>query len=74
MRASSITGTTFKFFKNKGSTKLSARVTYEAATMKATLNPTNNLRKGLTYKTVGPTGAKDVAGNPLDQNSTTKGL
>ena len=75
MRASSINGKTFKLFKKKGSTKkLSARVTYNAATKKATLNPTASLRKGLTYKAVVSPGAKDVAGNRLDQKRTTKGL
>ena len=75
MRASSINGKTFKLFKKKGSTKkLSARVTYNAATKKATLNPTTSLRKGLTYKAVVTTGAKDVAGIRLDQKRTTKGL
>jgi hypothetical protein len=75
MRASSINGKTFKLFKKKGSTKkLSARVTYNAATKKATLNPTTSLRKGLTYKAVVSPGAKDVAGKSLDQKRTTKGL
>jgi len=75
MRASSINGKTFKLFKKKGSTKkLSARVTYNAATKKATLNPTTSLRRGLTYKAIVTTGAKDVAGSRLDQKRTTKGL
>jgi hypothetical protein len=76
MRASSITGKTFKLFKKKGSTtkKLSARVTYDAATKKATLDPTTSLRRGVTYEAVVTTGAKDASGNSLDQNPTTKGL
>ena len=76
MRASSITGNTFKLFKKEGSNakKLSARVSYNAATKKATLDPTNSLRRGVTYKAVVSTGAKDVAGNPLDQNPTAEGL
>jgi hypothetical protein len=46
MRPSSITGKTFELFKKKGSTKkLSARVTYDAAAKKATLDPTTSLRK-----------------------------
>ena len=75
MRASSINTKTFKLFKKKGSTKkLSARVTYNAATKKATLNPTTSLRKGLSYKAVLSPGAKDVAGKSLDQKRTAKGL
>jgi len=75
MRASSINTKTFKLFKKKGSTKkLSARVSYNAATKKATLNPTTSLRKGLSYKAVLSPGAKDVAGKALDQKRTAKGL
>ena len=67
----------FKLFnKNKGSNtnKLSARVSYNAATKQATLDPTTSLRRGVTYKAVVTTGAKDVAGNQLDQNPTKIGL
>jgi hypothetical protein len=74
MKASSINGKTFKLVKKGSTKKLSARVTYNAATKKATLNPTASLRKGLTYKAVVTTGAKDVAGSRLDQKRTTKGL
>src|SRR5215204_452246 len=75
MRASSINTKTFKLFKKKGSTKkLSARVSYNAATKTATLNPTTSLRKGLSYKAVLSPGAKDVAGKALDQKRTAKGL
>jgi hypothetical protein len=75
MRASTITGNTFKLFRNKGSTKkISARVSYNAATKQATLDPTNSLRRGVTYKAVVSTRAKDVAGNSLDQNPAAEGL
>jgi hypothetical protein len=74
MMASSINATTFKLFRKGSTTKLSAAVRYDAATRQATLDPTNNLRLGTTYKAVVSTGAKDVAGNPLDQTSTTTGL
>jgi hypothetical protein len=49
-------------------------VSYSAATHKATLNPTNSLRRGVTYRTVVSTGAKDLAGNRLDQNRSLSGL
>jgi N-acetylglucosamine-6-sulfatase len=74
MMAPSINGTTFKLFKKGSTTKLSASVSYDGATKKATLDPTNNLRLGTTYKAVVTTGAKDLAGNSLDQISTTTGL
>ena len=70
MMTSSINGTTFKLFKKGSTTKLSASVSYDGATKKATLNPTNNLRLGTTYKAVVSTGAKDVAGNQLDQDQS----
>jgi TolB protein len=74
MMASSINETTF-FIKEQGSnTKLGAAVSYDAATDKATLNPTNSLQSGATYKAVVTTGATDVAGNSLDQDDTTAGL
>jgi dipeptidyl aminopeptidase/acylaminoacyl peptidase len=76
MRASSVNATTFELFeKKKGSTnkKLPARVSYNAATKKATLDPTTSLRRGVAYKAVVSTGAKDAAGNRLDQKPATKG-
>src|SRR5918998_3216012 len=71
--ASSITGQTFKLFENGSTTNIAAAVSYDAATKTATLNPTNNLRAGVTYKAVVAPGAKDLAGNPLDQNATLSG-
>jgi N-acetylglucosamine-6-sulfatase len=74
MMSSSINTTTFKLFKKGSTTKIGAAVSYDGATKKATLDPTNNLRLGTTYKAVVTTGAKDLASNQLDQNSTTTGL
>jgi hypothetical protein len=64
----------FKLFKKGSTTQIAAQVSYDAATDTATLNPTNNLWKGATYKAVVTTVAKDVAGNRLDQNSSAAGL
>ena len=64
----------FKLFKKGSTNQIAAAVTYDAATDIATLNPTNNLRKGATYKAVVSTVAEDVAGNGLDQNSSKAGL
>jgi hypothetical protein len=55
-------------------TKVAATLSYQPSTDTATLDPTNSLRSGVTYKAVVSTGAKDVAGNPLDQNSSMAGL
>jgi hypothetical protein len=73
MKASSINATTFKLFKKGSTTKLGAAVSYSAATHKAKLNPTNSLQKGATYKALVTTGAKDLAGESLDQNRTKSG-
>ena len=74
MMASSVNATSFYLFRNGSTTKLSASVSYDAASKKATLNPTNNLRLGTRYKAVVSTGAKDVAGLRLDQIASTTSL
>jgi hypothetical protein len=70
MKSSSINANTFKLFTKGSTTKLTATVKYDAATDTATLDPTNNLRKGVTYKAVVTTEAKDLAGNSLDQKKS----
>ena len=64
----------FKLFKKGSTTQIAAQVSYDAATDTATLNPHNNLRRGVTYKAVVSTVAKDLAGNRLDQDDSTAGL
>ena len=64
----------FKLFKKGSTNQIAAVVTYDAATDIATLNPTNNLKRGATYKAVVTTKAKDEAGNRLDQDDSTAGL
>jgi hypothetical protein len=73
MDATSINATTFKLSKKGSTTKLAATVSYSAGTRTATLDPTDSLQRGVTYQAVVTTGAKDLVGNPLDQNSTTTG-
>jgi hypothetical protein len=63
--------TTFTLVRKKadGTTaRVAAIVTYNATTKKATLNPDANLRRGATYIARVITGARDLAGNALDQN------
>jgi hypothetical protein len=67
MMTSSITGQTFMLFKNGSTTKIAAKVSYDPSTRTAKLNPTNNLQRGVTYRAVLTTGAKDVAGISLVQ-------
>jgi subtilisin-like proprotein convertase family protein len=74
MQANTINGTTFKLFRKGSTTKLAATVAYDAATDQATLDPANSLKLGATYKAVITTGAKDLAGNALDQNASLSGL
>jgi len=70
MLASSINPNTFKLFEKGTNTKLSAKVSYSASTNTATLEPTDSLQRGATYRAVVSTKVKDLAGNHLDQNST----
>ena len=49
-------------------------MSYSATTDTATLDPAGSLKNGVTYKAVVTTGAKDLAGNALDQNPTHSGL
>jgi hypothetical protein len=73
MKSSSINASTFKLFTKGSTTKLAATVKFDAATDTATLDPTNNLRKSVTYEAVVTTEAKDLAGNQLDQNPSVAG-
>ena len=60
--------------KKKRSTKaVSATVTYDPDTRKATLDPIGKLRPGATYVAGVSTTATDPAGNALDQTPTTAG-
>jgi hypothetical protein len=73
MKASSIItpATTFKLVRlntDGTTTKVTAAVSYAAATKKAILNPSSNLSSRRTYKATVTTGAQDLAGNALDQN------
>jgi N-acetylglucosamine-6-sulfatase len=74
MMAFSITSKTFKLLENGSTTKVGATVSYDGSTHTATLDPSGSLKSGVGYKAVVSTGAKDVAGNPLDQNISTPGL
>ena len=76
MQAASVKSS-FKLYKKGTTTALTASVSYDAESRKATLNPfgtsTTLLTKGVTYKAVVSTGAKDLAGNSLDQDESFSG-
>src|SRR5687767_15130902 len=76
MMDSSINTKTFKLTKKGSSTKIGAVITYfpddpattDTVEARATLDPNNSLKSGVTYKAVVTTGAKDSVGTPLPQN------
>jgi hypothetical protein len=74
MDRDTIDETTFMLFEKGTTTQIAATVSYNADTDTAKLDPTNNLRRGVAYKAVVTTEAKDVAGNRLDQDRSTSGL
>jgi hypothetical protein len=74
MMPSSINGQTFKLFKKGSTTQIAATVSYSVSTRTAKLDPSNNFRRGVAYKAVVTTRAKDLAGNRLDQDGSTSGL
>jgi hypothetical protein len=68
---STINATTFKLLRLNAdgtTTRVTAAVSYAAATKKAILNPSSNLSLGRTYEATVTNGAQDLAGNALDQN------
>jgi len=67
MDASSINAQTFKLFRRGSKKEVVASVRYDAATHTAILDPTDSLQKGVSYNAVVTTGAKDLEGNPLEQ-------
>jgi hypothetical protein len=84
MDPASITKATFKLFNCPSTTSTNCttqitNVTLSKSTdgLRATLNPFGTSSKLLAprtkYKAVVTTGAKDLAGNALDQNATTSG-
>ena len=63
-----LTVSTFVLVRQGTTTPISAVVTYDSTTNKATLQPSANLLASTTYTATlkgGPTGIKDLAGNPL---------
>jgi CSLREA domain-containing protein len=57
----------------KAGVKVGTSVTYDAANKRAVLNPRTNLKLGATYVATVTTGAKDLAGNALDQDQSLAG-
>jgi subtilisin-like proprotein convertase family protein len=73
MRGASVTTKTVRLVE-KGSTRaVTAKVTYVAASRTVVLDPASKLAAHTTYRFVVTTGAKDLAGNALDQSPTKSG-
>ena len=68
MMEGSIDTDTVKMFKAGEDSARKATVTYDAASNKATLDPSADLRRGDRYRVVVTTRATDEAGNRLDQD------
>ena len=72
MDASTVTSATVKLL-DGGNLAAPATMTYDQATRMATLTPTAPLASGMTYTIFvagGSAGVRDVAGNPMAQNTT----
>jgi hypothetical protein len=68
MDPNTISTNTFTLVKQGATTPVTAQVSYDAATKKATLDPNADLDPSTTYLATlkgGATGVKDLAGNPL---------
>ena len=73
MDPATITSSSFTLTKQGASQPLTAQVSYDAPTRKATLNPTADLEASTTYTATikgGSGGVKDLAGNPLGADKT----
>jgi TolB protein len=68
MMEDSIDTDTVRIFKAGEDSARKATVTYDEATNKATLDPSAGLRRGQRYRVVVNRGARDEAGNRLDQD------
>ena len=78
VQAATVNAKTFELFRKGSTTRLAATIIPDAnlsgvGTAGATLDPTNSLKSGVTYKAVITTGVKDMSGNALDQNATKTG-
>jgi hypothetical protein len=73
MQASTFNTTTFRLRKSGTTTNVAATLSYDPATKRVTLNPNANLQAGATYVATVTAGARDLAGNQLDQDPSTAG-
>lgn len=74
--ATTLRSNTFTLVRKKAdgtTTRVAAKIRYDVASKKTVLDPDVNLVRGAKYVATVTTGAKDLAGNSLDQNRTLVG-
>jgi subtilisin-like proprotein convertase family protein len=74
VRPRSLTSTSVRLVRHGSSTPVPARLTYDAARHRVTLDPTRPLRPRTAYRVVIATSVRDLAGNRLDQDASKAGL
>lgn len=73
MRANTINKTTIRLRKAGTTSNVAATVTYDATNKRAVLNPSAKLATNTRYIASVTSGAKDLAGNALDQDASLSG-
>jgi subtilisin-like proprotein convertase family protein len=74
VRPRTLNSLSVRLLRKGSSTAVPARLTYDAARHRVTLDPTRPLRPHTTYRMVIATSVRDLAGNRLDQDPTKAGL
>lgn len=74
VRGRTLTSLSVRLLRKGSSTAVPARLTYDAARHRVTLDPTQRLRPHTAYRVVIATTVRDLAGNRLDQNASRAGL
>jgi subtilisin-like proprotein convertase family protein len=73
VRPGTLTSASVRLRRKGTSTAVPARLTYDAARHRVTLDPTQRLRPDTAYRVVIATTVRDLAGNRLDQDSSRAG-
>lgn len=74
MNSSDLSRRAFRFYEVKSRDAVATTYSYDEETHKATLNPKEPLKAGVSYKViVGTLKSFDLADNPLDQNGSVEG-
>ena len=74
VRGRTLTSLSVRLLRKGSSTAVPARLTYDAARHRVTLDPTQRLRPHTAYRVVIATTVRDLAGNRLDQDASRAGL